>query len=352
LADLDEQFRRRNYPYSPVPSHSDGVTSLVGSRPLTPGRRLASRIVGVGAARPARHTLGAELGAPFGKSAEWLRTRTGIERLSRLSGAETLLGLADRAGRAALASAALEPGEVDAVLVATCSGSPVGQTPLSGRLGQALAPTAVTFDVNAACSGFCYALSMAEAMTSMGSARTVLVVGAEQMSAMIDPADLGTSILFADGAGAFVVAACDPDDRGIGPVSWSSDGSMAGVLTIPDGQTALRMQGPEVFRWAVDEVHKVASDAMAQAGVTSSDIEVFVPHQANLRIIDAIARRLGLGHATVADDVVSSGNTSAASIPMAIAALRDQGRFRSGQLALLAGFGAGLSIAAQVVQLP
>ncbi|MCW2496873.1 beta-ketoacyl-ACP synthase 3 [Jatrophihabitans sp.] len=324
----------------------------VGARPALRSRQRAARIVGVGAARPSEVISGADLVEPFGKDAPWLVTRTGIESLRRITAPETLLQLAEQAARAALDAAGLEPGEVDAILVATCSGSPRGEASLSERLAAVLAPHAVAFDVNAACSGFCYALSTAEAMATMGSADTVLVVGAEQMSSMIDPVDLGTSILFADGAGAFVVSACDVSERGIGPVAWSSDGAHTDVLEIREGETTLRMQGQQVFRWAVDEVHKVAARAMALAGVTSEEIEVFVPHQANLRIIDAIARKLNLGHATVATDVVESGNTSAASIPMAVGALRSRGATRPGQLALLAGFGAGLSIAAQVVRLP
>jgi 3-oxoacyl-[acyl-carrier-protein] synthase-3 len=328
------------------------VMDSVGFRPTYRSPQRAARVVGVGAARPAFAVSGTELVAPFGKSAEWLKERTGITGLRRIVAPQTLLELAVSAAQDALVSAGLTAGEVDAILVATCSGSPRGEASLSERLGALIAPRAVAYDVNAACSGFCYALSTAEAMTTMGAADVVLVVGAEQMSSMIDPEDLGTSILFGDGAGAFVVAACDPADHGIGPVAWSSDGAQCGVLMIPEGSTALRMAGPQVFRWAVDEVPKVAAQAMALAGVTAQEIDVFVPHQANLRIIDAVTRRLDLGHATVASDVVEAGNTSAASIPMAVDALQSNGQARSGQLALLAGFGAGLSIAAQVIRLP
>jgi 3-oxoacyl-[acyl-carrier-protein] synthase III len=322
------------------------VTLAAG--PLHPAPELrGARIAGVGAARPGTVFTGRALIERFGKSAEWLRTRTGITQLRRLGPEENLVGLAGLAIERALADAGLTDADVDAVVVATCS-TPDGQAPLSMRLAQARFPRAIAFDVNAACAGFCYALSTASAMVSTGSARTVVVVGAEQMSALIDEADLGTSILFGDGAGAVIVSPGEAAD--IGPAAWSSDGALAALLEVPAGDTALRMRGPQVFRWAVDEVHKVAAAAMTKAGVTAADIAVFVPQQANLRIVEAISRRLGLDHAETATDVVVSGNTSAASIPLALARLRTGDR--GGQLALFAGFGAGLSIAAQVVRLP
>jgi 3-oxoacyl-[acyl-carrier-protein] synthase-3 len=324
--------------------------TVVGLRAGT--RSGGARVAGTGAAQPAGVVSGAELAEPFGKDADWLRTRTGITQLRRLSGDEDLLGLTLRAAQDAVGDAGLDRTEIDAVLVATCSGSPAGAPALSARLAARLAPRAVAFDVNSACAGFCYALSTAEAMIAMGSARTVLVVGAEQMSTLIDPADLGTSILFADGAGAVVVVAAPDGKRGIGPAAWSSDGSQSDLLVIPAGERHLRMNGRSVFRWAVEEVHKVARTACDRAGLTMADIEVFVPHQANLRIIDAVARALGLDHAVTATDVELSGNTSAASIPIALHRLRRSGRATSGQVALLAGFGAGLTIAAQVIRLP
>jgi 3-oxoacyl-[acyl-carrier-protein] synthase-3 len=220
------------------------------------------------------------------------------------------------------------------------------------RLAARIAPRAIAFDVNSACAGFCYALSTATSMITTGAARHVLVVGAEQMSSLIDPEDLGTSILFADGAGAVVVTASTDGRPGIGPAAWSSDGSQAELLEIPAGDRYLRMRGAQVFRWAVDQVHHVAAAACARAGVGLGEIDVFVPHQANLRIVESIARKLGLDHVAMSRDVVHSGNTSAASIPIGLANLRRTGEARSGQLALLAGFGAGLSIAAQVVRLP
>jgi 3-oxoacyl-[acyl-carrier-protein] synthase-3 len=295
----------------------------------------------------------AELTSPFGKTAEWLRVRTGITEVRRLARSESLLDLARTAAFDALDDAAVPAADVDLVVVATCSVAPNGsRRPMSRLVADAVAPRAVALDLNAACAGFCYALSSASALIATGSAGTALVVGAEQMSRMVDPADLGTSILFGDGAGAAVVTATNAADRGIAAPAWRSDGAQAAVLEIPEGDTTLRMRGREVFRRAVDEVHDVAAAALANAGVGADDIDVFVPHQANLRIIEAIRSRLGLHGATTAVDVIESGNTSAASIPLALARLRRSGTAGHGELALLAGFGAGLTIAAQVVRLP
>lgn len=311
-----------------------------------------ARIVGVGGAQPSAVVSGSALTRPFGKSAEWLLQRTGIAQVRRMGAGEDLVELGVTAARAALEDARTDAGDVDAIIVATCSGSPVGSPALSERLAGRLNSSAVAFDVNAACAGFCYALGTAGDLIGAGDVRRVLVIGAEQMSAMLDPADLGTSILFGDGAGAVVVEACAADDTGIGPAAWSSQGEEADALVVPPGETTMRMHGQRVFRWAVNEVHKVAATAMLRAGVSAREIEIFVPHQANLRIIEAIRRKLGLDHADTATDIVDSGNTSAASIPLALARMRHSGRTRTGQLALLSGYGAGLSIAAQVVRLP
>jgi 3-oxoacyl-[acyl-carrier-protein] synthase-3 len=324
----------------------------VGSLQVDDTGVLGARIAGLGAARPGAALTGAELVAPFGKTAEWLRSRTGIEQVRRLAADEDVLDLTTVAAQAALADAATPAENVDLVLVATCSASPVGEEPLSARLGGRLAPAAVRLDVNAACAGFCYALSAAAGMISTGAAHTALVVGAERMSALLDPADLGTSVLFGDGAGAAVITAASAADGGVGPAVWTSDGSRTDVLEIREDDAFLRMAGQRVFRWAVDEVPKVAVQAIAAAGVRAADIDVFVPHQANLRIIEAVRRKLDLEHAVTAVDVSEAGNTSGASIPIALSTLRRAGQARTGQLALLVGFGAGLTIAAQVVVLP
>jgi 3-oxoacyl-[acyl-carrier-protein] synthase-3 len=217
-------------------------------------------------------------------------------------------------------------------------------------------------DTGGGCAGFSYTLALAADAVRAGSARYAVVVGVERMSDIVDPADRGTAFLFGDGAGAVVVGPAAQD--GIGPVRWGSDGSKAAAISQPyswaavkaDPSTpwpALRMAGQEVFRWAVTALAPVAADAVRMAGLTIADIEVFVPHQANMRITDALVRGIGLGpDVVVAREIATVGNTSSASIPLAMEQLLASGQARAGQRALLMGFGAGLLYAAQVVRLP
>ncbi|HZZ96231.1 MAG TPA: beta-ketoacyl-ACP synthase 3 [Jatrophihabitantaceae bacterium] len=317
-------------------------------RPGQPAARIAgARLLGFGAAQPDQVVAGHELGERFGRSAEWIRTRTGIRNLRRLRPGSDIVDLAVQAGRSALGQAQLVPAQIDLVLTASCSIDATSSTQIAHRL----APHAGRLAINAACSGFCYALSTADALIRAGSAHNVMVVAAEEMTRLIDPEDLGTSIIFGDGAGAAVVSAASGDGIGIGPVVWGSDGHQSNLIACrPDG--LLQMAGREVFRWAVESVPDLALAACQRAGVSIDDIEVFVPHQANLRIIDAVVRSLGLHDTVIANDVIESGNTSAASIPIALARLIERREARSGQLALLIGFGAGLAYAGQVVALP
>jgi 3-oxoacyl-[acyl-carrier-protein] synthase-3 len=313
---------------------------------------IGARVAGVGAARPSHSIGGAELTAPFGKTAEWLRARTGIDSIRRLSPGETILDLAETAARAALGVAHTSVAAVDTVIVATCS-SPSGPgQQLSTQLAQRLGFSGQATDLNAACAGFSYALSCAAAAVRTGQANTVLVVAAEQMSSMIDPQDLGTSILFGDGAGAAVVSGCTLEQDGIAAPAWSSDGALRDVLEIPSASRTLKMNGQAVFRWAIQAVPPIVSRALGLAGVSADDLDVFVPHQANLRIIESIAREANLEHCLIATDVCQAGNTSAASIPLALTRLQEAGRTHSGALALIVGFGAGLSISGQVIRLP
>jgi 3-oxoacyl-[acyl-carrier-protein] synthase-3 len=312
----------------------------------TPGR-----LLGFGAALPAATVSGDELAAPFGRSAEWVQARTGIRTLRRLSGTENLLDLAAAAASSALARGGVDAEGLDLVIVTSCS-NPTGAPPLSGQLVERLGATAGWLDLNAACSGFCYAIATADAMIRTGTARHVLIVAAERMSALLDPEDLGTSIIFGDGAGAALLGpGTTADTIGIGPIAWGSDGSQAAMITC-DGDEHLRMNGQGVFRWAIETIPHLATRACELAGVSPSDIDVVVPHQANLRIIESIVQRAGLSHALVATDVVDCGNSSSASIPIALTRMTDSGLTTSGQLALLVGFGAGLAWAGQVVRLP
>lgn len=311
------------------------------------------RILGVGAAQPAGSVSVEEVGARFGRTGEWIETRTGIQQLRLISGDERLIDLARAAADEAIRASEIAPAQLDLIIATSCTSRP-GAPALGPQIAEHLGVGCPTFDLNAACSGFCYAVSTAESMIRSGSVRHVLIVSAEHMSDLIDAEDLGTAIIFGDGAGAAVIGPGVDGEFGIGPVVWGSDGNQAALIAFGDDDTDefMRMQGRQVFRWAVESIPDIALEACARAGVGPEDIEVFVPHQANLRIIDAVVRKLGMEHATIATDIIGSGNTSSASIPIALTRLRDSGATKSGQLALLVGFGAGLAYAAQVVRLP
>ncbi|MEO9221549.1 MAG: beta-ketoacyl-ACP synthase 3, partial [Mycobacteriaceae bacterium] len=270
---------------------------------------------------------------------------------------ETLVDIATSAGAAALAEVGDEVPAVDAVLVATCT----METPVpnaAARVATNLGLEGVgAFDLNAACAGFTYALAVAADMIRSGSSTTVLVVGAEKFTDWIDPTDRSTAIIFADGAGAAVIGPASTEQgAGIGPVVWGSSGDMAEVISIADRNSFLHQEGQTVFRWATTKIAPMALEAVALAGLQPGDIDVLVPHQANLRILESIAKALRKAGAredmVLARDIVHSGNTSAASVPMALDHLHAEGSTRSGQVALLVGFGAGLCFAAQAVLLP
>jgi 3-oxoacyl-[acyl-carrier-protein] synthase-3 len=320
-----------------------------------------SRILGLGVYRPTRVVDNDEVSVPINSSDDWIRQRSGIVTRRFAGPDESVITMAADASVKALAQAGVEPQSVDAVLVASMSlleQAPAAAPRIAGLIGARASGAA---DVGAACAGFCYVLALGDALVRSGSARHVVVVGVEKMSDIIDPTDRGTAFLFGDGAGAVVLG---PSDRpGIGAPVWGADGdghrliaydrSWLDVRERPEPWPALRMRGPEVFRWAVRTVPVIARRALDAAGLTPDDLAAFIPHQANARIIDAVAKNLALPpHVVVARDVVESGNTSAASIPLAMDALASQGELPSGGLALLVGFGAGLAYGAQVVELP
>lgn len=294
---------------------------------------------------------GAVLGARIGRSPEWIEARTGIRELRTLAPGEQLIDLAIRAAREALADAHPTRAHLDLVIAASCSVDNK-DTSIAGQIANTLAPGAAAIDLNAACAGFSYALANADALIRSGAAQGVLIIAAEQMTSIVDPHDLATSIIFGDGAGAAWLDVATDDTVHLGPVSWGSDGANAELITIPPDKRYLRMTGQQVFRWVIERMQRVAEDACRRAGVRTADIDVFVPHQANARIVDALTSQLGLQHAVVSRDVTTSGNTSAASIPIALSKLIRAGSARSGQLALLIGYGAGLTYAAQVLRLP
>ncbi len=310
-----------------------------------PGARLA----GIGAYRPETSVDSTEIAARFGRTGEWVRERTGIVSRRFAAEGETTGDMAIEAGARALCDAGVAPSDVDLVIVASCS-TEASLSGLAATVASGLgAERAAGFDLNAACAGFCYALAIAADAIRMGSARKVLVVGTEKMSSWVDKADLGTSIIFGDGAGAAVLT--EADEPGIGPIVWGSDGAAAGLIEVPAGGL-MAMQGQTVFRWATTEIHPIALQACAKAGVRPDELAAIVPHQANLRIVEALARKIGAPDAVVARDVVESGNTSAASIPMALDRMITERMVKPGGLALLIGFGAGLTYAAQVVRMP
>lgn len=327
----------------------------------TTGARNA-RILGIGGYRPSRVVPNSEIVDAIDSSDEWIRTRSGITERRWATPDETVQMMSVAASRKALAAAGLEPQQIDCVIVATVSH--LMQTPsvaalIADELGT---DHPAAFDISAACAGFCHGIAMASDLVRGGSARHVLVIGVERLSDLTDLHDRGTAFIFADGAGAAVVG--PSDEPGIGPVVWGSAGEQAGLITqkrswadvLAAGSTEmpyLTMDGNPVFRWASFAMAKIGLEALDKAGVTPEELDCFVPHQANMRIVDALARTMKLPESvTIARDIATMGNTSAASVPLALERLLENGEAKSGDTALLIAFGAGLVYAAQVVVVP
>ncbi|BBZ73390.1 beta-ketoacyl-ACP synthase III [Mycobacterium paraseoulense] len=319
-------------------------------------------LLSVGAYRPERVVTNDEICENIESSDEWIFSRTGIKTRRFAARDESAASMATEAGREAIAKAGLTPSDVDCVIVATSTH--FLQTPACApAVAAALGATGVpAFDVSAGCAGFGYALGVAADMIRGGTAAKVLVLGSEKLSPTVDMQDRTNCFIFADGAAGVVVG--ETPDQGIGPTVWGSDGEQAlairqdidwiDYMDAPTGpRPFLRLEGSAVFRWAAFEMGKVGRQAMDAAGVRPDEIDVFVPHQANSRINEVLAKGLELRpDAVVANDIEHTGNTSAASIPLAMAELLATGASKPGDLALLIGYGAGLSYAAQVVRMP
>jgi 3-oxoacyl-[acyl-carrier-protein] synthase-3 len=308
-------------------------------------------LTGLGAHRPVNRVGNAAVAARIDSSDAWIRERSGIVTRGIAGDGETVVDMAASAGAKALAAAGVDPLDVGLVLVATCTlthAVPGAAARVAAALG---ARAAGALDLGAACAGFTYGLSLAADTVRGGTAKHVLVIGAERFSDIIDPADRSTAFLFGDGAGAAVVSAAEVD--GIAPPAWLSDGAQAAILQTVGFPPVLRMEGQAVYRWATTALPGLARAALGKAGLAADDLAALVPHQANLRITESLVRALRLPeHVVVARDVVDSGNTSAASIPLALTRLVETGEVRRGDPVLLLGFGAGLTAAGQVVRCP
>jgi beta-ketoacyl ACP synthase len=319
-------------------------------------------LLSVGAYRPERVVTNAELCQNIDSSDEWIYSRTGIKTRRFAARDETVASMSIEAARQALSNAALQATDIDGVIVATST--QFYQTPASAPVvASGLGATGVpAFDISAGCAGFGYAVGVAADMIRGGSVAKMLVIGSEKLSPTVDMLDRSNCFIFADGAAAVVVG--ETPAQGIGPTVWGSDGEQAKAIrqdidwiTYTENPTGprpfLRLEGSAVFRWAAFEMGKVGRQAMDAAGVRSDQIDVFIPHQANARINEVLAKNLDLRpDAIVANDIEHTGNTSAASIPLAMAELLATGASKPGDLALLIGYGAGLSYAAQVVRMP
>ncbi len=320
-----------------------------------------TRIYALGASRGHQTVTNDDVAGPIDSSDEWIRQRTGIVTRVRADKEQSLLDMAVEASNEAIKKSGISPSDIGTVILATITfpyQTPSGASLLAEKVG---AHGAAAYDISAACAGYCYGIAQADALVRAGTSKYVLVVGGEKLSDFVDPADRSISFLLGDGAGAAIVG--PSDHPGISKSVWGSDGAnwdkvgmTSSILDFRDGKAqwpTLVQEGQSVFRWAVWEMAKVAKQALAESGLEASDLSALVTHQANMRIIDELAKQLELPDSVVvAKDIVDTGNTSAASIPLAMHRLLAEGKVKSGGYALEIGFGAGLAFAAQVVELP
>ncbi|MCX5386631.1 beta-ketoacyl-ACP synthase III [Streptomyces sp. NBC_00083] len=309
-----------------------------------------SRVVAVGHYQPAKVLTNDDLARLVDTSDEWISSRVGIRTRHVAGDDEPVDELAAHAGAKALAGAGLTPADIDLVLVATSTAidrSPNTAARVAARLGMG---SPAVMDLNVVCAGFTHALATADSLVRSGTARRALVIGADKMTAVTDWSDRSTCVLVGDGAGAVVVEASE--EQGIGPVLWGSVPEMGHAVRIEGSPPVFAQEGQSVYRWATTQLPPIARQVCERAGLTPEDLAAVVLHQANLRIIEPVARKIGAVNAVVARDVVESGNTSAGSIPMALSKLVERGEITTGDPVLLFGFGGNLSYAGQVIRCP
>jgi 3-oxoacyl-[acyl-carrier-protein] synthase-3 len=325
-------------------------------------RPKGSRVSGIGVYRPKRNVTNDEIAPLIDSSDQWIRERSGIIQRRYASDEETVAAMAIAACEEALKYSKISSIDIDLVILATAT-NPAQLPNLAMEIATKIGATnAGAYDIGAACSGFSYGLSIASQAVLSGECRNVLVVGSERMTDFVSEKDRGTAFLFADGAGAFVVSASEKTE--ISAPTWGADGNLNDwICMTKDWPTymnekegdfpALRMEGQKVFRWAITEMVGIAHKTLEKAGIGVEDLGAFVPHQANQRITDHIAKSLNLPPSVaIARDGINMGNTTAATIPLALDTLRRNGEVKSGDLALLMGFGAGLAYSGQVIVVP
>ncbi|MFF0218738.1 beta-ketoacyl-ACP synthase III [Streptomyces vinaceus] len=310
-----------------------------------------SRVVALGHYQPAKVITNEDLAAMVDTNDEWIRSRVGIKTRHMAGPDEPVDELAFHAAGKALAGAGLTPDDIDLVLVATSTAidrSPNMAARVAAKLGMGAGPAVM--DLNVVCSGFTHALATADHAIRAGSATRALVIGADKMTEITDWTDRTTCVLTGDGAGAAVVEACE--DPGIGPVLWGSVPEMGHAVRIEGSPPVFAQEGQSVYRWTTSQLPALARKVCEKAGTAPEELAAVVLHQANLRIIEPLAAKIGAVNAVVARDVVDSGNTSAASIPMALSKLVQRGEIPTGAPVLLFGFGGNLSYAGQVIRCP
>jgi 3-oxoacyl-[acyl-carrier-protein] synthase III len=318
---------------------------VVAAPPLV---RCGAEMIGVGTALPETIVPNAEIAAKLGIDAEWILKRTGIEERRSARPGERLFEFAAAAGAEALAEAGVDAADIDLIVLATTSNEdlmPAAAPRVAALLG---ATDAACYDVNSACTGFLSAVSVACGQIESGRAVNVLVIGADLMMPLTDPTDRATSAVFADGAGAVLMRGTL--ESRVGPIVMRSDGAKADLIRIDREQLVIEMQGHETFRYAVDLMASSTTEAVGLAGLDLDDIDLFVYHQANARILSAVGDRLGIAGERVINSIAKLGNTSAATIPLALAQAKRTGQLRQGAKVLLGAFGAGVSWGATVIE--